>query len=271
MDFSKIKMVVSDMDGTLLNSKHEVNPSFFELYKALKENNIQFVAASGRQYHSILEKLRPIKDEIIFIAENGGFVMHKGQEMLSTPLLNGAKETVLQLLEAQKDIHPVLCAKDKAHISGRSSAFKEKLEEYYSSYSVWEDLNDHTGEIIKIALYHFESSEKHIYPLVEHLEDTCKVKISGENWVDISSPLAHKGHALQQIMDDQQISADEIMVFGDYNNDLEMMALSNYSVAMDNAHPNVKKIAKLMTSHNDDRGVERILEQVLSKRSGGAL
>lgn len=271
MDFSNIKMIVSDMDGTLLNSNHEVSPSFFELYAQLRQHNIQFVAASGRQYQSIVEKLWPIKDEIIIIAENGGFVMHQGQEILSTPLLNGAKEKVLHVLQAQEDIHPVLCGKHEAHISGRSADFKERLEEYYAAYSLWDDLADHTGEIIKIALFHFESSEKHIYPLVKHLEATCKVKISGENWVDISSPLAHKGHALQQVMDQYRLTADEVMVFGDYNNDLEMMALSNYSVAMQNAHPNVKKIAKLNTSHNDDFGVERMVEQLLSKRSGGML
>lgn len=73
MDLSKIKMVVSDMDGTLLNSNHQVSEQFFELFKELQSRDITFVAASGRQYNSIIDKLAPIKDEIIVIAENGGF------------------------------------------------------------------------------------------------------------------------------------------------------------------------------------------------------
>ena len=80
MDLSKIKMVVTDMDGTLLNSKHEVSDLFFKLHQGLKDKNIQFVAASGRQYDSIINKLDPIKDDIIVIAENGGFI--KKQKML---------------------------------------------------------------------------------------------------------------------------------------------------------------------------------------------
>ena len=61
MDLSQVKMVVSDMDGTLLNSNHEVSNRFFDLFAELKKRNILFVAASGRQYNSILDKLSVIK------------------------------------------------------------------------------------------------------------------------------------------------------------------------------------------------------------------
>ena len=86
MDLSQIKMVVTDMDGTLLNSNHEVSNRFFELFEELKKRNIIFVAASGRQYNSIVDKLSSIQNDIIVIAENGGFVMHREEELLSTPL-----------------------------------------------------------------------------------------------------------------------------------------------------------------------------------------
>ena len=49
MDLSRVRMVVTDMDGTLLNSKHEVSSLFFELYAKLKAKNVEVVAASGRQ------------------------------------------------------------------------------------------------------------------------------------------------------------------------------------------------------------------------------
>ena len=48
MDLSKVKMVVTDMDGTLLNSQHEVSDKFFFLFEELKKRDIKFVAASGR-------------------------------------------------------------------------------------------------------------------------------------------------------------------------------------------------------------------------------
>jgi hypothetical protein len=89
------------------------------------------------------------------------------------------------------------------------------------------------------------------------------VKVSGANWVDISHQNAHKGYALQKVMDQHQITSNEVMVFGDYNNDLEMLQLSNYSFAMANAHPNVLKVAQYKTSSNNEFGVERVLEKLI--------
>ena len=82
-DFSKVKLVVSDMDGTLLNSKGEVSNRFFELFKELQKRNITFCAASGRQHNSIVSKLDAIKDEIYVIAENGGVAKKRDNVILS--------------------------------------------------------------------------------------------------------------------------------------------------------------------------------------------
>ncbi|GGW44718.1 HAD family hydrolase [Arenibacter certesii] len=266
MDFSKVKMVVTDMDGTLLNSKHEVSPEFFTLFQRLKEQDIKFVAASGRQYLSIVEKLDAIKDDIIVVAENGAYIRKREKELLSTPLENGTIAEVMKILKDTPNVHVVLCGKESAYIKGDSEKFKNKLKEYYSEFSIIEDLSTFNGEILKIALFHFESSEDYIYPLVKHLESKMKVKISGENWLDISSMNANKGYALEQLQQKYGISKEETMVFGDYNNDLEMLTKGHFSFAMENAHPDVIEIANYKTATNDENGVERILEQlVLSK------
>lgn len=251
------------MDGTLLNSNHEVSDRFFELFEKLKQRDIVFVAASGRQYNSIVDKLELIKNDIIVIAENGGFAMQNGTELLSTPMDNNLKNDVLRILENVPDVHPVLCGKKNAYLLGTSDKFVDKLKEYYTEFEILDDLKDFNGEIMKIAIFHFESSEKYIYPEVCHLEGPLKVKVSGANWVDISSPNAHKGFALQKIQELHHINPSETLVFGDYNNDLEMLALADYSFAMENAHPNVKEAANYTTTTNDDFGVERVLEKML--------
>jgi len=266
MDLSKVKMVVTDMDGTLLNSNHEVSARFFELFEKMKQQGIIFVAASGRQYHSIVDKLLPIKNDIIVIAENGGFAVQNETELLATPLPNDSKNAVLDVLDSIENIHPVLCGKHSAYIKSDSKEFEAKLREYYTDYKVVDDLKDFDGEILKIAIYHFESSEKYIYPSVAHLEKTLKVKVSGENWVDISSPNAHKGYALQKVQERFNVTPSETMVFGDYNNDLEMLALADFSFAMENAHPNVKKVANYLTDSNDNYGVENILQSMLTSK-----
>ena len=252
------------MDGTLLNSNHEVSDRFLEIFKELKKRDIIFVAASGRQYQSIVDKLDSIKKDITVIAENGGVAMQNGRELVSTPLPTLAKNQVLNSLEKVDDVYPVLCGKHSAYILGDSPDFEEKLQEYYSKYTILDNLKTFNGEIVKIALYHFESSEKYIYPKVKHLENEFQVKISGQNWVDVSSLDANKGFALQKIQELHTITPEETMVFGDYNNDLEMLALADFSFAMENSHPNVLEAAKYKAGSNDDLGVERVLEKLFT-------
>ncbi|MCK0156582.1 HAD family hydrolase [Cellulophaga sp. F20128] len=266
MDLSSVKMVVTDMDGTLLNSKHEVSTRFFQVFEKLKENNILFVAASGRQYHSIIDKLYVIKNDILVIAENGAIAKNKEKELLNTGLDKDTITKLLHIVATIDNVYPVLCGKNKAYIQSNSGDFADKFKEYYSSYELLDNLEDYDDEILKIAIYHFESSERFIYPKVKHLEDALKVKVSGENWLDISHQNAHKGYALNKLQDLYQISPAETMVFGDYNNDLEMLAQADYSYAMANAHPNVKRAAKYLTSSNDEYGVETILELMLAAK-----
>jgi len=264
MDLSQVKMVVTDMDGTLLNSNHEVSDRFFELFEELKKRNILFVAASGRQYNSILDKLQRIKNDIIIVAENGGYIVRKDEELLSTLLPENQRQLILETLSKVKNIHTVLCAKDGAYFNGGSDAFTNMVKQFYSAFEIADDLNQVDAEILKIAIYHFESSEEHIYPSVKHLEGDLKVKISGPNWVDISSPDANKGFALQKLQELYHITPEETMVFGDYNNDLEMLGKAKYSFAMENAHAKVLEVANFKTTSNDDFGVERILEKLIS-------
>ncbi|MBT8204279.1 MAG: Cof-type HAD-IIB family hydrolase [Eudoraea sp.] len=265
MDLSKIKLVVTDMDGTLLNTKHEVSPYFFELYHRLKEKGIRFAAASGRQHNSIAEKLAPIQDEIIIIAENGGIVTDRGTEILHTPLDPTVINRILRVVERVEGSKPVLCSRNNAYILKKQVKFVDKLKEYYTRFELLHDLKTYEGEVIKIAVFHFEGSEKHLYPQLKKFESELMVKVSGENWLDLSHNDANKGFALTQIQDNYRISREETLVFGDYNNDLEMMERAAYSFAMANAHPNVLRAARYTTLSNTEMGVERILEQLLAQ------
>lgn len=251
------------MDGTLLNSNHEVSDLFYELFEGLKSKGILFVAASGRQYHSMVTKLDRIKNDIIFIAENGALVKKGDEEISSTPLDHDVLEQLLRIVDEIDSAHAMLCGKYTSYFDGSSMQFLNQLKEYYSAYEVVDDYAKVTDEIVKIAVYHATNAEQYIYPKVAHLEEKVKVKVSGLNWVDLNHVHAHKGNALQMVMEQHNINHDELLVFGDYNNDLEMLQLADYSFAMANAHPNVKKVAKFETGSNNNFGVERILEKIL--------
>ena len=264
MDFSQVKLVVTDMDGTLLNSKNEVSSRFFEIYEELKKRNIIFVAASGRQLFSIKDKLAPIKNDIYVIAENGGITL-KADEVLNTYSLPLEKlQEIIKTVREINDAEIVICGKSKAYIESKNENFIDFFKEFYVKYAQVENLLEvKDDEFFKIAVYHPTDAEKFIYPEVKTFENQLKVKVSGEHWVDLSGLETHKGNALQKLQKDLDIQKSETMVFGDYNNDLEMLQLAEFSFAMANAHPNVKKTANYSTKSNDELGVESILEKLI--------
>ncbi|WP_346881129.1 HAD family hydrolase [uncultured Algibacter sp.] len=263
MDLAKVKLVVSDMDGTLLNSNHEVSTLFFELFLKMKAHNILFVAASGRPHYSICDKLSSIKDQIYIVSENGGFISYKEKMLLSTPLVKEDVTKFANLIDGLDNTHPVFCGHTKAYIKNNSDVLLKLLSEYYPNYKIIDNISEIDEPIYKVAIYHEDSSEKYVYPHVKHLESDFKVKTSATHWVDISHNLANKGHAIRFLQNLHNISVDETMAFGDYNNDLEMLERAHYSYAMKNAHPNVKDVARFETENNDAYGVEIILEKLV--------
>ena len=269
LNLEKVKLVVSDMDGTLLNTQGEVSSLFFEQFQILKKHNIQFVAASGRQYNSIVDKLSAIKDEIYVIAENGGLIK-KGDDLLQINALAPEKiKKVIPLLRDIKDTHIVLCGKNKAFIESQNPDFINLFQEYYHSYQIVDDLIDivNDEDFLKIAVYHFNSSEKHIYPAVKSLKDEMLIKISGKNWLDISDTKANKGNALKIVQKMLNITKEETMIFGDYHNDLEMLDCAHFSFAMKNAHTDIKNVANFETESNDNFGVEKVLKKLIEAKS----
>lgn len=264
MNFSNIRLIASDMDGTLLNSNHHLSDTFVPVFRKLKEHGIIFVAASGRQYYNLLKTLDEVKDEVIFAAENGSYVVFRDEEIHVQAM---AHEIVWDLISTARNIpntYPIICGKKKAYVESTEPAFIDHLKLYFERYEIVEDLLQvKDDEFLKFTLCDLTGSEGNSYPYFKDLEQTLKVKVSGPIWLDISHPLANKGVAMDVLQQKFGVSFDETMIFGDYFNDLEMLQKGYYSYAMANAHPEIKKIARFETKSNDENGVVEVLAKVL--------
>ncbi|MGY6648428.1 HAD family hydrolase [Wenyingzhuangia sp. IMCC45574] len=266
MNLAEVKLIVSDMDGTLLNSDHEVSELFFRQFKALKERGIQFVAASGRQYYSIVDKLGSIKEDIIVVAENGAYVVANNKELFVNAFKSEDAKNFIKVAQEIPGIYLVLAGKKKAYYLKGNPALEAVVSEYYSEYELLDNFDElPDDDILKLAIHHSEGSEANIYPYVEKYAGEWQVKVSGEFWVDIALPTNHKGNAVERIQEEMGITAAETMAFGDYMNDVEMLKKSKYSFAMENAHPKVKEIANYGTSSNDENGVEAVIEKLIGE------
>lgn len=260
-----IKLIATDMDGTLLNEKGQIDKGFKEVFDKLKEKNIMFCAASGRQYYNLLQKFSEFKDDMLFIAENGSFVGYKGKEVYSRILdFNLAKE-FLEITRGIDEAYPVFCGKTCAYVESSDERLIKEIEKYYAEYKIVDDLSKVEDELLKFTICDFISSEKNSYKHFKKYEGVAKVTVSGEIWLDICSDGVNKGVAIQRAQEAFNITKDETMVFGDYLNDVELLQNAKYSFAMENAHEDLKKIANYRAKSNLENGVlEAIKEYVLN-------
>ncbi|MEG9326758.1 HAD family hydrolase [Salinimicrobium catena] len=266
MDFSKIKLIVSDMDGTLLNSEHEVSEEFFRLQKELQQRGITFAVASGRQYYSLMERMEPLKDELSFIAENGAIVMEKGEQVFMQPMDEKIVQEVIKEVRAIGGKYLVLCGREQAYIESTDPEFMKPFLEHYEKYKVVDDLLEVKDDVfLKLTICDLSGAEEHSLPKVKHFEKELQVKLSGKIWIDFNHKEAHKGNALKALQKLHGLKKENTMAFGDYLNDMELFENSAISVAVENAHSEVREAAKYHTKSHNEQGVEEVLRDFLAK------
>ncbi len=267
-DLSGIRFVAADMDGTLLNDANELSKDFYEVFNRMKAKGILFAAASGRQFYNLENRFKSVKDEMVFIAENGSYVVHYGKELLVQALNMDVARRQLEDARKIPGTYSILCGKKRAYVESEYAPFIKNVELYYDRYEVVKDLlSVEDDQFLKIAICDLAGSEANSYQHFKHKQSDLQVKISGSIWLDISHKLANKGKAIEAVQNQYGITANETMVFGDYLNDMEMMQAARFSYAMENAHEEIKKISRFRAKSNNEDGVMEILHQVLGAMS----
>ncbi len=253
-----IKIIFSDMDGTLLTSANKLPDGFDEMMAELKRRGVIFAPASGRQYFSLLKSFEKYVDEFLFLAENGTLVMHREIEIFSSPIDRAAVDEVLKVTEPLKNILRVWCGKKDAYIRREQDTAENQTElaKYYTHNAVVDDFSAIDDTPIKVALFDATGrADENIYRHLAQFYDSLQVVLSSNQWVDVMSPGINKGEAVRAVQRILEVAPEECAAFGDYMNDYEMIQAVGHSFAMANAHPELKKIARYETASNDEFGV----------------
>lgn len=263
-----IRLIAADMDGTLLDDEKELHDHFWPLVDALFGQGILFCPASGRQYHTLYQRFGDVADELVYIADNGAYVV-RGREELSSDALDpdAVRRIVLavrELAASGADVGCVVSGKRSAYIERTDPAFREEVDEYYFSLTVLDDVLDRPDDgILKVAVFDFGSAEERTGPALAHFGDELQVVVSSAHWVDLQNQRTNKGAAIRHVQRALGITPAQTMVFGDFLNDLEMMDAADYSFAMANAHPLLLERARFTAPPNTENGVVRTISAVL--------
>lgn len=159
-----IRLIAADMDGTLLDDAKALHEHFWPLVEELFARGVLFCVASGRQYANLYARFRDVADEMVFLAENGAYVVHGTQEVssrtLDPALVDQLIRAVRSLADAGADVGTVVCGKRAAYLDRVDGRFRRQVDEYYASQQVVADLLERPEDgILKVTVYDFQSAE----------------------------------------------------------------------------------------------------------------
>ncbi len=261
-----IKLVIADMDGTLLNSQKQFSEGILQYIHKKSKEGILFAAASGRQYSSLKNSFEEIQEDMIYVAENGMYIVYKNQELFSHTMKKEEAMNFVRIGRSLSNAYVIVCGKKSAYVEKENEAFLTEAKRYYAQLEKIDSLDKimHLDdEVLKIAIWCDQGTEKHIYPHFQHFNDFL-VSVSAFDWMDIMPKGFNKGTAACFLQSYFHISKEETAVFGDYLNDLEMMKEAKYSYAMKNAHPQIIQASHFITQYsNEENGVYKELLQLL--------
>lgn len=262
-----IRLIAVDLDGTLLDEAGEVPPGTWGLLDRLRQRDIMFAPASGRQYAKLLDVFAGHTESMVMISENGNFVVRDGVELASSVMGPDVVRRIVEharTLRRRLGVRVVLCGKRAAYVEPSEDAFVAvEVTPYFSDIEEVPDLLAVTDDILKLSVFSPGDAETLLAPEFAPFSDSFKVVVTTTNWVDIMQPDANKGTALRAVQGVLGVTREQTMAFGDYPNDLEMLDAAAWSYAMGNAHPEVKARAKHLAPSNAEHGVLKVITDVL--------
>jgi len=285
-----MKLIISDLDGTFLNSKHEVIAENVEALKAAQNEGIEIAIATGRNYGNVLALCQRAGLRPHVISNNGAFVYDKNGNQIKAVGLD--KDQVREALDWLKyrnyfytlctdhsvympdNAHSLLTSDYENAINHVRKMTPEKLKEGIDIFLTLDSavfINDFNeileqdlifGNISAITLDHDKLLHGREY--FSHYAGMA-MTIAGKDIFEMIHPSVSKGNALAHLAAHLDISLDDAMAIGDNFNDISMLKKVGISVAVANAEEEVKKICKYVSLSNDDNGVAHIIQKIMGK------
>lgn len=249
-----IKLICTDLDGTLLKDDHEVPDRFWGIADRLFSKGIKLSIATGRSHVSITEKFQSIVDHLYAISDNGSLIIHDKTELLAKPLPPHEIEALVKAGRPVNQAWPILCGKNQWFLESDDKVLIETVARYHNNFVIVDDLTKVTADILKVTVLDLAGSEQNSYLQYKQFAGKLKIAIGGAMWLDITRADVNKGLAVQVLQQSYGITPDETLVFGDFMNDYEMMQTATYSYAMKNANPKLKEVANYVTEKDNNAG-----------------
>ncbi len=268
-------LICSDLDGTLLNSKGKISENTLSLIRDLQSEGHIFCISTGRMYKSAKHFAGIISDKTSVICSNGAYVCAQEKEIYKNTMNQDTAIQVFNLMQSF-DLSLSFFSKDNTYYSKPISVFfsPEDLRRISNGDTIdgmkpilnldifKQHLDDYLNAIV-IEEENFELLEEARKKLKQL--DGVSIQSSHFNNIEIIPEGTDKGQAVKKLQEFFDIKIENVIAFGDGENDITMLKYAGTGIAMDNASNIVKKSADIVTLNNDSEGVYYSLKKIFNK------
>lgn len=283
-----IKLIASDMDGTLLNDDHMISEENLKAIRKAQEMGRHFTIVTGRDYGAVKSYLEECNLKCECILSNGAEYRDVNGNIIESVYMNKESVKIAFDILSEAGLCIQLMTNNGSYITNKESDKKaiidrfklfnptmteEEVKKFVAKFhkergmkeidNIYEILESNV-EVLKIVT--FDNDEKLIAALKDKLrESTSDLAVAStfSNDIEISDIKAQKGLILAKTIKKMGIDKSEVIVLGDSFNDYSMFTEFENSYAMENAIPEIKEIAKYITDTNNNDGVAKAIYKAL--------
>ena len=271
-----IKVIATDMDGTLLDPKGQLDlPRLEKILDKLDQCDIRFVIATGNEVHRMRQLLGHLADRVVLVVANGARIFENNELIQAQTWDDAMVDRALAHFKGRECQDQFVVTAMNGGFVKKGTVFTEldkfmtpeMIEKLYQRLNFVDEFDSSLfGGVLKMSMVVGEERLDSVLQEVNDLFDgRVRAVSSGYGCIDILQDGIHKAWGLVELLKRWNLKPEQIMAFGDSENDIEMLELAGISFAMENAEEAVKEIATKVAPANSQAGVYQVLENWLER------
>lgn len=245
-----IQLVASDIDGTLLlNGAKALDSEIFKLIRELHKKGILFMAASGREYTNLHNLFAPVADDIAYLCLNGCLTFYR-DKCISKEIMNSViAKKLIKTFQKDPDAEILVSGEKTCYITPKDDSYYEHLINVVKNHvTIVDDLLNIREPYTKISAYFKNGVDEHYQKYAELFGHDITVQIGDKCWLDCAPKGVNKSTGFLKLLSHLNIPAENTVMFGDNDNDKQILQACGYPIAMRTAIQSIRDLCPLQVS-----------------------